>query len=174
MDTLAARAAALPPDALGELIAAAVRGHAAAVLPAPSPDDVPMDTPLSDVGFDSLNAVELSNLLSADTGLALHATVVFDHPTLSALAEHIRTRLAAVDLMSLVDRLAAGLAAAEARPRADAVARLRELLAEHDTGTACQGPAPQVDAALIGSPLIDPALIESASDEDIFAIIDKT
>lgn len=170
MDSLAARAATVPPDALGELVAAAVRGHAAAVLPAPSPDDVPMDIPLSDVGFDSLNAVELSNLLSADTGLALHATVVFDHPTLSALAEHIRARLTAVDLVSLVDQLAAGLAVADARPRAEAIARLRELLAEHDT--ARQGPA--AGAAPIDPAFIDPALIDSASDEDIFAIIDKT
>jgi len=45
-------------------------------------------------GLDSLGAVELRNSLSARFGVDLPATIVFDHPTVNALAAHIARQLA--------------------------------------------------------------------------------
>lgn len=45
--------------------------------------------PLLDAGLDSLSAVELRNVLAAETGIAMPATVIFDYPSVSDLAAFI-------------------------------------------------------------------------------------
>ncbi|MFF0226968.1 type I polyketide synthase, partial [Streptomyces sp. NPDC004629] len=68
-------------DLVGES-AAVVLGHAAGTR-------LDEDQPFKDLGFDSLMAVELRNLLQAGTGMSLPAGLVFDYPTVSRLAAHL-------------------------------------------------------------------------------------
>ncbi|WP_188295986.1 type I polyketide synthase [Streptomyces sp. CBMA156] len=64
-----------------------VCAEVAAVLSYP---DVHPDTPMPDLGFDSLTSIELRNRLEERLGLRLPATAVFDAPTPRALAEQLR------------------------------------------------------------------------------------
>lgn len=91
---LAAVAEALPrerPAALAEL----VRARVMAVLRRRS-DQPPGDRErLLDLGLDSLMAVQLRNRLAQDLGIGggLPATLVFDQPTISAIADFLANRL---------------------------------------------------------------------------------
>lgn len=48
---------------------------------------------LSDAGLDSLGAIDLKNRLATGLGTALPSTLVFDHPSVAALAEYLTTAL---------------------------------------------------------------------------------
>jgi NAD(P)-dependent dehydrogenase (short-subunit alcohol dehydrogenase family)/acyl carrier protein len=66
-----------------------VREQAARVLGFSSPEEVDATRPLVDLGFDSLMGLELRNGLQSSLGCTLRSTLVFDHPTVDAIAAHI-------------------------------------------------------------------------------------
>lgn len=54
---------------------------------------VSADEPLMAAGLDSLGSVEFVNVLSRHLQLSLPATLIFDHPTATAVAQHIHSQL---------------------------------------------------------------------------------
>ncbi|MEU7109535.1 type I polyketide synthase [Streptomyces sp. NPDC046215] len=66
-----------------------VRTHIAKVLGHSNTDGINAERAFKELGFSSLSSVQLRNQLSAATGLSLSPTLVFDHPTPSALVQHL-------------------------------------------------------------------------------------
>ncbi|WP_250405191.1 type I polyketide synthase [Streptomyces cellostaticus] len=92
-DALAARLADATADERDRLVLDFVRTQVAAVLGHAGPDSVDPASAFRDLGFDSLTAVEIRNLLTARTGLRLPATLIFDYPNSFALASFLQDEL---------------------------------------------------------------------------------
>jgi pimaricinolide synthase PimS1 len=175
VESLARRLAGVPDAERGQVVLDVVRGHVATVLGHSSPDAVDVDQPLKDLGFDSLGAVELRNRLTQAAGLELPATLVFDYPTSSAIAEHLLTQVgdggvtrAIHDELERLESLLSTIAGDEGERR-QVSARLRSF------GTRVQSflaGAAELDAADQSQPEDDGDL-KALSDNELFDFIDE-
>ncbi|RBM07592.1 hypothetical protein DEH69_24295 [Streptomyces sp. PT12] len=168
-DELAGRTEAEQETALAGIVA----GHVAAVLGYASADAVDTTRGFLDLGFDSLTAVELRNRLNAALGLRLPATLIFDYPSATVLARHLRAELVpdeSARVLAELDRLEAALPAltpsADDAVRATVTSRLQALLAQWDQAAGQGSREGQGGADLAGR-------IQSASDDEIFDFIDS-
>ncbi|MET7686197.1 SDR family NAD(P)-dependent oxidoreductase, partial [Streptomyces sp. NPDC005423] len=91
--SLARRLSGLSRAERGEALLELVRTQVAAVLGHDGAERVQATRAFNEMGFDSLAAVELRNRLGAAIGLPLAATLIFDYPSPSALADHLASRL---------------------------------------------------------------------------------
>uniref|UniRef100_UPI00117AB811 type I polyketide synthase n=1 Tax=Lentzea kentuckyensis TaxID=360086 RepID=UPI00117AB811 len=78
------------PPATGTDLDDLVRTHAAAALGFADPADLDPRRTFQALGFDSLTLVEFVAGLAAAAGVPLQAEAAYDHPTLAALAAHLR------------------------------------------------------------------------------------
>ncbi|MEU9560379.1 SDR family NAD(P)-dependent oxidoreductase, partial [Streptomyces fumanus] len=92
-NTLVERLAGLPSAEQDQALVDMVRTQAALVLGHTSAELIGPEQTFKAAGFDSLAAVELRNRLNATTDLQLSGALTFDHPTPTALAQYLKSRL---------------------------------------------------------------------------------
>ncbi|MFJ2781168.1 SDR family NAD(P)-dependent oxidoreductase [Kitasatospora sp. NPDC087315] len=167
-DGLMRRLAGLPEAERGRLLLDLVRSQAATVLGFTDPNAIDVDRGLLELGFDSLTAVELRNQLNRVTGLRLPATLLFDYPTTSAIAEHLADSVtpaepaAAPLVFPELDRLEQDLprVAADEAARTRLTTRLQDLLSKLGHAQDAVGE-------------LATAELDSASDDEIFDFIEN-
>ncbi len=155
-----------------EVLLAAVRAETAAVLGHDGATEIDPDRAFRELGLTSLTAVDLRNRLNAASGLQLPATLVFDYPTPTAIAEYLRSQLALDAAASVpsplaaLDQLEASLAAGstDEADRGEAISRLRALIDRWE-GSRNNGSASSGDGG------ID---LDAATDDELFALMDDS
>ncbi|MCC3770853.1 type I polyketide synthase, partial [Streptomyces sp. UNOC14_S4] len=117
----ARRTAELSADRRGRAVLDLVRSQTAAVLGHDGTESIDVERAFRELGFDSLTGLELRNRLNALTGLRLPATVVFDHPSVTALAARLTREVVGDAATATADAPAPGRATAAVPPDDDPV-----------------------------------------------------
>ncbi|HEV2639826.1 MAG TPA: type I polyketide synthase [Actinocrinis sp.] len=124
---LAERLRALPAERRADAVVEYVRAEVATVLGHASADRIDPQRLFGELGFDSLTAVELRNRLGAAGAVRLSSTVVFDYPTVTALAEHLLEQIDPDSGAPRTDRYRYALATAPAAAAATGPADVSAL-----------------------------------------------
>ncbi|MGB8938657.1 MAG: acyltransferase domain-containing protein, partial [Streptomyces sp.] len=132
-----------------------VRTQAALVLGYEDGGRIDPDLTLLELGIDSLGAVRFQRRLASVTGLDLPATLLVDHPTTGALAEHLRPLLAPSDTSVTSDPAVTSgpadlLRDLHQRGRlTDAVALLQAAAADRPAFSTAERPGSPQDSVLV-------------------------
>jgi len=81
------------PSSRRRILLDGIHAEAARVLALRTSEEIDPTVPLTELGLDSLMAVELRNALAAKLDRTLPATLLFTYPTLSELADHLMEQL---------------------------------------------------------------------------------
>ncbi|MEM7497170.1 MAG: SDR family NAD(P)-dependent oxidoreductase [Pseudomonadota bacterium] len=92
-ETLGDRLASAPASRHLALVTGAVRAAAAEILGHTDAGHVPVTRPLGELGLDSLMAMQLRDRLASMAALPLGPQIVYDHPSVAALSEHLLAML---------------------------------------------------------------------------------
>ncbi|WP_141576718.1 type I polyketide synthase [Actinomadura sp. WMMA1423] len=131
------RLAALPAQERGGFLLDLVRAHVAAVRH-DEPASIDVDLGFTQLGLDSLAAIELRNRLQEATGCRLPATLMFDYPNSRALADFLLTELLPGEAADDPAAAPAGTPGPAREDREDAIKKMavedlvREALASGD------------------------------------------
>ncbi|WP_455569468.1 SDR family NAD(P)-dependent oxidoreductase [Streptomyces sviceus] len=173
------RVRALPEEERRRALLDLVRTHTARALGEGRAEDIEPDRGFVDLGVDSLAGLDLQEKLFEATGVDLPSTLIFDHPTAAALADHLCARLggatdkgaSAGPALAEVDRLEAFLASfaetADAGARETVAHRLLDLVSRWPGGT---GADDRVTTDGDAPPTSD---LASASDDELFAALQQ-
>ncbi|WP_408648001.1 type I polyketide synthase [Streptomyces buecherae] len=173
------RIARTPADEREQLLLDLVREHVATVLGHGTPRAVEADTGFLEQGLDSLMAVELRNRLTAELGLRLPATLVFDYPTPTALARYTLAELAPDGAATPTGGLPEGIAEDQVRRALATIPleRLSELGVMDDllrlAGLAEHGTAPAAGADSAGAAAESDDAAGDIDDMDVEALLRK-
>ncbi|MFE3761176.1 beta-ketoacyl synthase N-terminal-like domain-containing protein [Streptomyces sp. NPDC059104] len=182
VERLRADLARFPEELRERTLTDLVRGEVAEVAGFDSPVEVEAHRSMTDLGLDSVSAVDLSGRLGARIGLELPVSLAFDHPTSTAIARHMLAALHDCGLAreggearpaeGTVFGELARLEGSVERDRPDAAARdrlvqrLRAL-----TARLVDGPSGHSESAEEASP--DDRTVEDATVDQLLDLIDN-